>query len=40
MKKTKEDYMNMTDSELDRLVSDEFMKLNAEIDKKNSFWKQ
>lgn len=33
-KKTKEDYMNMTDSELDRLVSDEFMKLNAEIDKK------
>ena len=32
--KTKEDYMNMTDSELDRLVSDEFMKLNAEIDKK------
>ena len=32
--KTKEDYMNMTDSELDRLVSNEFMKLNAEIDKK------
>lgn len=32
--KTKEDYMNMTDSELDRLVSDEFMKLNSEIDKK------
>ena len=32
--KTKEDYMNMTDSELDRLVSNEFMKLNSEIDKK------
>ena len=26
--------MNMTDSELDRLVSNEFMKLNSEIDKK------
>ena len=32
--KTKEDYIKMSNSELDRLVSNEFAKLNAEIDKK------
>ena len=32
--KTKEDYVKMSNSELDRLVSNEFAKLNAEIDKK------
>ena len=32
--KTEEDYIKMSNSELDKLVSDEFRKLNAEIDKK------
>ena len=32
--KTEEDYKKMSNSELDKLVSDEFRKLNAEIDKK------